>query len=589
MSNIKTIILCGGTGTRLREETEFKPKPMVEIGGKPILWHIMKIYGHFGYKNFILALGYKGEVIKDYFLKQKYYDNDFSFDASEGKVTNFFKNDYKENNFNIIFGETGLETPHGERVLKLKEYITEDFFMVTYGDGVADIDIDKLVAFHKAHGKIATITGVHPESRWGLVNTDENNIITEFAQKPMLYDYVNGGFMVLNKEFFNYLKPGDMIEDPLKLLIPLKQAALYKHEGFWYGMDTHKDFLHLNTLWEKDPKWKIWDRLAAPNPAERGGNVARLTPVPQKTVLVTGGAGFIGSNLVQELVRQNQRVVVIDDLSSGKKENLPAEAIFYQADVRDKKIAEIFEKENPSIVYHFAARPLVQDAYHNPFEAIETNIMGTVNILEICRSRGNLESIIIVSSDKAYGKSQQLPYAEHHPLNGDHPYDVSKSSADLIAQTYAKTYNLPVLITRFSNVFGPKDTNFSRIIPGIIESIREKKELLIRSDGTMVREYTYVKDIVQGCIQLASHKGNFGEAFNFGSENVLSVLDVIKKSEEALGTKINYKILNTAKNEIPAQYLDWSKAKDKLNWQPATSFEQGIKETFEWHNNNLSA
>lgn len=259
---IKTIILCGGTGTRLREETEFKPKPMVEIGNKPILWHIMKIYNHYGYKDFVLALGYKGSQIKDYFLKQKYYTCDFFFNPSQGKITNFSSNGPEENDFNIIFGETGLETPHGERILKLKNYISEDVFMATYGDGVADIDINKLVQFHRSHGKIATITGVHPASRWGLVNVDKDNIITEFAQKPILYDYVNGGFMVFGREFFNYLKPGDMIEDGLARLIPQKQIAMYKHEGFWYGMDTYKDFLYLNALWEKDPKWKIWQNSA---------------------------------------------------------------------------------------------------------------------------------------------------------------------------------------------------------------------------------------------------------------------------------------------------------------------------------------
>ncbi len=574
---MKTIILCGGTGTRLKEETEFKPKPMVEIGGKPILWHIMKTYSHYGYKDFILALGYKGDYVKDYFLKQKYHSQDFMLHGKTGEVPEFFKNDANvQDDFNILFADTGLDTPHGERVLKLKEYIKEDVFMVTYGDGVADVDIEKLVAFHKSHGKIATIMGVHPESRWGLVNTDENGVISEFAQKPMLYDYVNGGFMVLNKEFFNYLKPGDMIEDPLKLLIPKKQAVLYKHEGFWYGMDTHKDFLHLNELWKKDPKWKVWDKASLV-----------LTPVPEKTVLVTGGAGFIGSHLVRQLAQQGQRVIVVDDLSSGKKEYLPAEAVFYQVDVRHgKHLSDIFEKEKPNVVYHFAARPLVEDAYKNPLDAIETNIMGTVNILEACRKQGNLESIVVVSSDKAYGKSEQLPYHENSPLKGDHPYDVSKSSADLIAQTYAKTYGLPVLITRFSNVYGPGDLNFSRIIPGIMESVMHQKELLIRSDGSMIREYTYVKDIVAGCILLANHKKDFGQAFNFGSENVFNVLDVIKKSEEALGTKIPYRILNTAKNEIPAQYLDWSKAKEKLQWQPVVSFEKGIQETFSWFKNN---
>jgi glucose-1-phosphate cytidylyltransferase len=231
---MKTIILCGGIGTRLKEETEFKPKPMVEVGDKPLLWHIMKIYNHYGYSHFVLALGYKGDYIKNYFSKSS------------------------SDSFVITFADTGLETPHGERVLNLKKYISEDMFMVTYGDGVADIDIEKLVAFHKSHGKIATITGVHPSSKWGLVNAGSDNIVTEFAQKPLLYDYVNGGFMVFNREFFDFLKPGDMIEDALVRLIPQQQLALYKHEGFWYGMDTYKDFLHLNELWAKDPTWKIW-------------------------------------------------------------------------------------------------------------------------------------------------------------------------------------------------------------------------------------------------------------------------------------------------------------------------------------------
>jgi len=257
--NIPTIILCGGQGTRMKEETEFKPKPMVEIGGRPILWHIMKIYAHYGYKDFILALGYKGDYIKDYFLKQRYYESDFSLNTKDGEISNIIpNNNFEKDEFNIIFADTGLETPHGERILNLKRYITGDTFMATYGDGVGNININELIEFHKSKGVIATITGVHPTSRWGLVNTDENNIITQFSQKPMLYDYVNGGFMVFKKEFFDILKKGDMIEDTLSRLIAQRQLALYHHEGFWYGMDTYKDFLFLNELWKKDPKWKIW-------------------------------------------------------------------------------------------------------------------------------------------------------------------------------------------------------------------------------------------------------------------------------------------------------------------------------------------
>ncbi len=256
---IPIIILCGGMGTRLKEETEFKPKPMVFIGEKPILWHIMKIYAHYGYRDFILALGYKGDYIKDYFIKQKYYASDFTLNTGQGDFLGINVNDeLKKDNFNITFSDTGLETPHGERVLKLKKYINNDLFMVTYGDGVADINIDKLVEFHKNKGVIATITGVNPVSRWGLLNLDKNDLIINYAQKPTLHGYVNGGFMVFNRKFFDFLKPGNMIEDTFPELASQNQLAVYKHQGFWYGMDTYREYLILNKLWRENPKWKIW-------------------------------------------------------------------------------------------------------------------------------------------------------------------------------------------------------------------------------------------------------------------------------------------------------------------------------------------
>jgi len=306
--------------------------------------------------------------------------------------------------------------------------------------------------------------------------------------------------------------------------------------------------------------------------------------IKSKKIIVTGGAGFIGSNLVDELIKQGHSVVVIDNLSSGKKENINSSAKFYHTDVKDKTISEIFIKERPEIVFHMAAQPIVEEAYKDPFLAIETNVMGTVNVLEACRKISNLEAVVFVSSDKAYGKSKKLPYKESFPLKGDHPYDVSKSAADLIARTYFSTYGLPVVITRFSNVFGPGDYNFSRIIPGVLEAIIENKDFLVRSDGKMIREYTYVKDIVEGCIKLAEKAGeNKGEAFNFGSKNIFTAEDLIKEIGKILNVEVKYKILNIAKNEIPAQYLDWSKAKRILKWSPKTSFKDAIEETFNWY------
>lgn len=303
-------------------------------------------------------------------------------------------------------------------------------------------------------------------------------------------------------------------------------------------------------------------------------------------ILVTGGAGFIGSHLVDRLIEEGRKVVVIDNLSSGRKENLNKKAKFYKVDIRSLKIRQILKEEKIESLFHLAAQPLVENAYENPIEALEVNIMGTANVLESCRLKGDLKSIIVASSDKAYGKNKNLPYTERTPLAGDHPYDVSKTAADLIAQTYFKTYNLPIVVARFSNTFGPRDIYFNRIIPGIFESIIKNKELLIRSDGKMIREYVYVKDIVDGCIKIVQNIDKVkGEAFNFGSKNIFNVIEVVKKIEKILGVKIEYKILNVAKNEIPKQYLDWGKAEKILEWKPKHNFEEGIKETFNWYKN----
>jgi len=232
--NIQTIILCGGTGTRLKEETEFKPKPMVKIGEKPLLWHIMKIYSYYGFNNFVIALGYKGEMIKEYFSNNN------------------------DDNFNLTMVDTGLESLTGERVRKLKEYIKDDIFMLTYGDGVADININKLLEFHKKQNTLATITGVHPRHKYGLVKIDGNNLVKEFYQKPTLPDVVNGGFMVFNKKVFDYIKKDSMIEDVFPPLISKKQLSVYQHNDFWFAVDTYKEYEDLNKMWQNNPQWKIW-------------------------------------------------------------------------------------------------------------------------------------------------------------------------------------------------------------------------------------------------------------------------------------------------------------------------------------------
>lgn len=258
--NIKAVILCGGRGTRLREETEYKPKPMVTIGGRPVLWHIMKIFAHFGITDFVFCLGYKGEMIKDYFLNYEEMNSDFTVELGAG-VKKLHTN-HTEKGWRVTLADTGEEAQTGSRVKRIEKYIDGDTFLVTYGDGVADVDIKKLLAFHRSHGKIGTVTGVHPSSRFGEI-IQKNKRVLRFYEKPQTREgIVNGGFFVFNKKFFKYLAAGDdcyLEGKPLENLAAEGQLMVYPHGGFWQCVDTYRELELLNDLWKSDnPPWKVW-------------------------------------------------------------------------------------------------------------------------------------------------------------------------------------------------------------------------------------------------------------------------------------------------------------------------------------------
>ena len=254
---MKTIILCGGKGTRMKEETEYRPKPMVEIGGQPMLWHIMKIYAHHGYGQFILTLGYKSNMIKDYFLKHHVFSNDLTWDAPKNSME--FHSD-KLDDFKITFADTGLESFTGERILRCRKYLNDEDFMITYGDGVGNVNIEALVEFHRRQNTVGTITGVHPYSKYGLVGVDaEKNLVTSFRQKPVLEEYINGGFMVFKKDFFDYLD-GRPVEDALGKLVQARQLSIFRHDGFWKAMDTYAEMEELNRLWQDSRPWAVWEK-----------------------------------------------------------------------------------------------------------------------------------------------------------------------------------------------------------------------------------------------------------------------------------------------------------------------------------------
>jgi glucose-1-phosphate cytidylyltransferase len=261
---MKIAILCGGKGTRLQERTESIPKPLIEIGGMPILWHIMKIYSYYGFNDFVLLLGYKGHKIKEYFVDgDSWRRHDFTLTTGGGREPNVRIECHHRDaeDWRITFVDTGLETNTGGRIKKAQRYMDDDTFMVTYGDGVADIDLDALLQTHRQHGRLATVTAVTPLNQFGIMRVDEMGTVREFIEKPRMTDWVNGGFFVFEHDVFEYLEEDSVLErEPLERLAQDGQIMAYKHTGFWNCMDTYKDAVALDTLWNsKQARWKLWD------------------------------------------------------------------------------------------------------------------------------------------------------------------------------------------------------------------------------------------------------------------------------------------------------------------------------------------
>ncbi len=258
---VPVIILCGGLGTRLREETEYRPKPMVEIGGRPILWHIMRLYSHFGFKEFILCLGYRGMMIKEYFLNYQPLVSDFTIRLAEVPTVSYLSG-REAIDWSVTLADTGLDTMTGARVKRVEKYVQADRFMLTYGDGLASIDVRALLAYHETRRQLVTITGVRPPSRFGEMSV-RDGAVASFDEKPQISEgLVNGGFFVCERGFFDYLSDDDecvLEQEPLRRVAADGQLAAYEHDGFWQCMDTYREWQLLTKMWEsgKAP-WKMW-------------------------------------------------------------------------------------------------------------------------------------------------------------------------------------------------------------------------------------------------------------------------------------------------------------------------------------------
>jgi len=259
---MQTVILCGGLGTRLREETEYRPKPMVKIGTKPILWHIMKTYAHYGLKDFVLPLGYKGAMIKDYFCNYELMNNDITVELGKTQST-CLQNCHEEAGWKITMADTGANTLKGARLKRVEKYIDGDTFMLTYGDGLSNVNIKKLLNFHNAHGRMITVTGINPSAKFGELQIQGEQVLS-FREKPKVNNghYVNGGFFVVNRRIFDYLSEEedcDLEYGPMEELASQGELMVYKHDNFWFCMDTVRDMDILNKMWSQgDTPWKVW-------------------------------------------------------------------------------------------------------------------------------------------------------------------------------------------------------------------------------------------------------------------------------------------------------------------------------------------
>lgn len=258
VNKVKVVLLAGGLGTRMREETEYKPKPMVEVGGRPVLWHLMKAFASQGLTEFVVCTGYRGDVIKDYFLNYDARMNDFTAHLGSSSHIEVHGN-HAETDWKVTVADTGANTMTGGRVKRVGKYIAGRF-IVTYGDGLADVDLKALLDFHEGHGKLATVTTVRPLSRFGVMDLDKTGQVQQFREKPQTDDYVNAGFFVFEPQVLDYLDEDCVLEQaPLERLAAEGQLMAYRHEGFWQPMDTYREFTMLNEMWDSgEAPWKVW-------------------------------------------------------------------------------------------------------------------------------------------------------------------------------------------------------------------------------------------------------------------------------------------------------------------------------------------
>jgi len=598
--HLDAVILYGGLGTRLREETEFRPKPMFETGGRPIMWHIMKQYQHFGVRNLIVCLGYRGEVICDYFLSYKDHYSDMASDFAADKVemlSNGFDEDWR-----VVLVDTGADPLTGTRIKRALKYVRGDTFFATYGDGVSDVDIDRLLAHHLKAGMLSTVTAVHPSSRYGEFDI-AGNAVALFREKPQVTEgWINGGFFVFNTKVFDRV-PFRPQCDPGTVSARIagrRQAARGLQESRLLAVHGHV------------PR----DAAAEPDVGERRHPVARMAGMSAVgldpdfwrgcRVFLTGHTGFMGGWLSLWLARLGAEVTGLA-LDRATKPNLFEAAGVAKdvrsiiADIRDlDRVAAAVEACRPEIVLHLAAQPLVRAAHADPVTNYQTNVIGTVHLLQALRQADGVQAAVIVTTDKVYANREWCwGYREGDRLGGREPYGTSKACAELVVEAFEHSYfagsgrMLGIATIRAGNVIGGGDWADDRLVPDAVRAFATGETLTLRNPDA-VRPWQHVLEPLSGMLMLAQGlcdaPDRFSGPWNLGPDepDIRSVAWVVGELGRLWGGGAGARSgTSTGPYEAKLLSLSSAKAKAELGWRPLWSIETALVRCTDWYRTHL--
>ncbi len=583
---MKAVILAGGLGTRLSEESHLRPKPMVEVGGKPILWHIMKIYAAHGVNSFIICCGYKGYVIKEYFANYFLHMSDVTFDMKSNTMEVHHQH---AEPWKVTLIDTGDTSGTGGRLRRVKHYLPADEpFCFTYGDGLSDVDVAGQIRFHRAHGKLATVCAVQPPGRYGALIRSGSGVDGFQEKPPGDGAWINGGFFVLQPKCIELIvdDSASWEDGALKVLASSGQLESWEHRGFWQPMDTLREKMFLNSSGRVAPL--------------RGKFGAEVNFWKDKRVLITGHTGFKGNWLcwwLHSLGAEIHGLALPPPTDPSMFSILKTSEVLasnHFVDLRDAtSVRNAVIACEPEVIFHLGAQPLVRQSYRDPVETYAVNVLGTVHLFEAARAIQGLKAIVNVTTDKCYdNKEWAWPYRENDRLGGADPYASSKACSELVTAAYRSSFfseqGVCIATARAGNVIGGGDWAPDRLIPDFLRAIDKGEELIIRSPHS-IRPWQHVLEPLSGYMKLARklcEDGSFrATEVNFGpnlsdSQSVEWIVQAL--CEQVSGASYRVEPSSTFA-ESHVLRLDSSLAHSDLSWASRWRLPMALDKTMAWH------